>query len=59
MINVLSIILLTILLLANLFLFLLIAWFSVRKNDTASKIGFGFMEIVFLANMLVVVGGIF
>lgn len=59
MINVLSIILLTILLLANLFLFLLIVWFSVRKNDTASKIGFGFMEIVFLANMLVIVGGIF
>lgn len=52
-------ILLTILLIANLFLLGVLIYFSKNKKDTASKVGFGFMEIVTFANMLVIVWRIF
>lgn len=59
MINTLTVLGLTVLLLANLFLFLIITFFVRNKNDTASRIGFGFMELVYLGNMLAIIGGIF
>ena len=54
--NVLFIILLTVLILANLALFGITVFFSKDKKDRPSKIGFGFMELLTLANA-VVIGG--
>ena len=52
-------ILLTVLLISNLLLFGVIICFSKNKKDTASKVGFGFMEILTFANMVVIVWRIF
>ena len=52
-------VLLTILMAANVFLFCVLICFSKNKKDTASRVGFGFMELVTLANIAVVVWRIF
>lgn len=57
--NIIITILLTILLIANAVLFAVMVYFSKSKKDTASRVGFGFMEIVTFANMTVVLWRIF
>lgn len=55
-----SVILLTVwvtaLIMANLFMFLVIYHFSKNKIDRASKIGFGFMKLLALSNIITVWG---
>lgn len=56
MINTLKIILLTILLLGNLFLFGVSVYYWRASKGKASKTGFAYMTILELANMIVIGG---
>jgi len=46
----------TALILANIFMFCVIYFFAKNKKDTASRIGFGFMKILALSNIITVWG---
>lgn len=46
----------TVLVIANLFMFFVLYHFSKSKKDTASKIGFGFMKLLALSNIITVWG---
>lgn len=45
------------LIIANVLLLLCVAWFARGKRDKASKIGFGIMEVVYVANIVLAIGG--
>lgn len=59
MISILFTIFSIVLLIANALLLFVIVEFSKTKRDTASKIGFGIMAGVYLANMIVIIGGMY
>lgn len=46
----------TVLVIANLFMFFVVFNFSKSKKDAASKIGFGFMKLLALSNIITVWG---
>ena len=50
-------ILLTALFIFNAFLFVIVGWFWLNKKDTASRVGFGIMELVYFFDMVVIIGG--
>lgn len=46
----------TALIIANLFMFFVVYFFGKKKNDKASRAGFGFMKILALSNIITVWG---
>ena len=55
----LNLVLLTILLFANALLFCIMIYFSKNRKDNATRLGFGFMEVVTFADMAVILWRMF